>query len=82
MATLYVRNFPDDRYERVKALAAEHHRSLAAEMVVLVDKALEPEPNIAQQLEGLRLIGERRRNFKLPLGAQDTLSMLREDRER
>lgn len=82
MATLYVRNFPEELYERLKAVAAERRRSVSAEVVVLVEQALESEQAVSRRLEALERIGERRRRFKMPPGAQDTLSMLREDRDR
>ena len=82
MATLYVRNFPDDLHKRVKELAAKRRRSFGAEVVVLVAKAVQSEQDTGQRLEALNRIAERRRNFKLPPGAQDAVSMLREDRER
>jgi plasmid stability protein len=39
MATLHVRNVPDDLYERLKALAEEDHRSLSAEVIWLLGEA-------------------------------------------
>lgn len=79
MATLYVRNFPDELYEKVKASAARDHRSISAEIIALVERAL---TEIEQQLEGLERIAERRRRNPQPPDAVDTLTMLREDRER
>jgi plasmid stability protein len=39
MATLHVRNVPDDLYERLKSLAEEHHRSLSSEVIGLLQEA-------------------------------------------
>jgi len=39
MATLHVRNVPDELYERLKSLAEEHHRSLSAEVIDLLQEA-------------------------------------------
>ena len=39
MATLHVRNVPDELYERLKALAEEDHRSLSAEVIWLLGEA-------------------------------------------
>jgi plasmid stability protein len=40
MATLHVRNVPDELYERLKALADEDHRSLSSEVIWLLEEAL------------------------------------------
>jgi len=82
MATLYVRNFPDDLRKRVRDSAAKRRRSVGAEVVVLIDQALEDEETRAKRLEALARIDERRRRNPQPEGAIDTLSLLREDRER
>jgi plasmid stability protein len=39
MATLHVRNVPDELYERLKSLAEEDHRSLSAEVIDLLQEA-------------------------------------------
>ena len=39
MATLNVKNFPDEIYERLKARAAAEHRSVAGQVVSLLDLA-------------------------------------------
>ena len=82
MATLYVRNFPEELYQRLKAAAAQTRRSLAAEVVVIVDEALEGRVARDRSVEALRRIEERRRRNPQPAGAVDTLTMLREDRAR
>ena len=40
MATLYVRNVPDDVYERLRAAAQEDGRSIAAQTTVLLREGL------------------------------------------
>ena len=40
MATLTVTNIPDDLYERLKASAAEHRRSINSEIIVCLERAL------------------------------------------
>lgn len=82
MATLYVRNFPDELYERLKKTAAQRRRSVAAEVVVLVDKAMDAEEAASQRLQALERIAERRRRNPQPPDAVDTLTLLREDRAR
>lgn len=39
MATLHVRNVPDELYDRLKSMAAEDHRSLSAEIIDLLQQA-------------------------------------------
>ncbi len=40
MATLHVRNVPDDLYDRLKSLAEEDHRSLSSEVIDLLQEAV------------------------------------------
>ena len=43
MATLYVRNFPDDLHQRLKARAAERGITLSQLVIELLEKALRME---------------------------------------
>lgn len=79
MPTLYVRNFPEELHEKIKVLAANDHRSVSAEVVVLLERAV---TEIEQQLEALERIRERRRRNPQPPDAVDSVTLLREDRER
>ena len=38
MAILHVRNVPPELYERLRLLAAEHHRSLSAEVIDILEQ--------------------------------------------
>ena len=40
MATLTIKNIPDPLYARLKALAAEHRRSINSEAILAVERAL------------------------------------------
>ena len=40
MATLTVKNIPDELYERIKQSAAEHRRSINSEIIVCLERAL------------------------------------------
>ena len=42
MATLNVKHLPDALYRKLKARAKREHRSVAQEVVVLLEQALEP----------------------------------------
>ena len=78
MPTLHVRNIPDTLYDRLRQRADSQNRSLSAEVVVLLDLALEQSGD--EQAELLDSI--RRRRFFNPAaaGAPDSTTLLREDR--
>lgn len=40
MATVTIKNIPDELYERLKESAAQHRRSLNSEVIVCIEKAL------------------------------------------
>ena len=60
MPTLVLRNVPDDLYQRLKATAAEHRRSMTQEAIVSLRTALEglgespPKPGLEETLDWLR----------------------------
>ncbi|MCB8919426.1 MAG: hypothetical protein H6666_16030 [Ardenticatenaceae bacterium] len=79
MPTLHVRNVPDSIYDRLRQRAQARNRSISAEVVMLLDLALEEsEDNQAQVLDRIR-----RRRFFDPasVNAPDSTTLLREDRE-
>ncbi len=82
MATLHVRNVPDELYNRIQELAEQHRRSLSAQILTMLESALEEESTRRNQAELLAAIRARRIANPLPDGAPDTLTMLREDRNR
>lgn len=54
MATLNVKQFPDDLYHQLRVLAENEHRSIAQEVVHLLDCALsEPDKHSILELKGL-----------------------------
>lgn len=54
MATLNVKNFPDELYERLKERAERRRRSMAQEVTWIVEKALEEAELLSiLDLEGL-----------------------------
>ncbi|MEH1769152.1 MAG: Arc family DNA-binding protein [Nostoc sp.] len=88
MATLYVRNLPDDLYAKLQELAASEHRSINAQVITLLEQALKTEAqqteeerrkNVPKLLEEIRL-----RREKLPSDIEwpDSTAMIREDRDR
>ncbi|HVT56928.1 MAG TPA: hypothetical protein VHR45_00885 [Thermoanaerobaculia bacterium] len=54
MATLNLKNFPDPLYQRLQAQARQDRRSLAQEVIHLLEKAIEPPvPRSILELRGL-----------------------------
>ncbi len=79
MATLHVRNVPDALYERLRRRAEIQNRSLSAEVISLLDRALDETVDQAAVLARI----QRRRTFTPEdVGAPNSTSLLREDRER
>jgi plasmid stability protein len=54
MATLNIKNFPDRLYDRIKKRAGKNRRSIAQEVVQLLDVAVTAPPQLSLlELEGL-----------------------------
>jgi plasmid stability protein len=80
MSILHVRNIPDDLYQRIQRRAEAQGRSITAEVVSLLERAIaDADMDQAQVLAGIR-----RRRFFSPAeaGAPDSTALLREDRQR
>ncbi len=80
MSILHVRNVPDQLYARLKRRAQAQRRSLSAEVLTLLEWAVEEaERNSEIALASIR----RRRTFEpAAAGAPESTMLLREDRER
>lgn len=80
MATLHVRNVPDEIYQHLRERAETSNRSLSAEVLVLLRDALyERKPS---QREILAEIRGRRLFRPAEAGAPSSTDLLREDRSR
>ena len=80
MSILHVRNVPEQLYERIKARAKTQRRSFSAEVIALLESALnEAERDPAATLQAIR---ERRERYQISPDAPDSTHLLREDRER
>jgi plasmid stability protein len=80
MSILHVRNVPDELYERIRRQAQAQNRSISAEVIVLLNRALaETEQSQDEVLDSIR-----RRRFFRPAnaGAPDSTTLLRQDRAR
>lgn len=80
MPILHVRNVPKDLHTRLKERADAQRRSLSAEVITLLEWAVEETERISTS----PLASIRQRRFFAPeaAGAPDSTSLLREDRQR
>lgn len=80
MQTLHVRSVPEDLYKDLRNLAQQSQRSLSAQVILMLDRALTEE---RQRTEQTQILAEvRRRRFIPPADAPDSVKLLRQDRER
>jgi plasmid stability protein len=64
--TLTLKNIPDEVYERLKAAAATHRRSLNSEAILCLERALGPRKiTVAERLERIRRLREELTDFEL-----------------
>ncbi len=82
MALISLDEVPRDVLERVQQAAATHNRTVAAEMVRLLQRGLEKEDDEARAAHLEALADLRRRRWTPPPAAPDSVALLREDRER
>lgn len=80
MQTLHVRSVPEDLYSQIKTLAQIEQRSLSAQVILMLDRALRLEQQRQEQTALLQNI--RRRRFVPPSDAPDPTEMLQADRAR
>ncbi len=80
MATLHVRNVPTGLHERLSQRAHAQRRSLSAEVITLLTQALSDAERTPEQI--LAAIDERCRFTPAAVGAPDSTTLLREDRDR
>ena len=78
MATLHVRNIPDQLYERLQQVAGAYKRSLSAQVTIMLDQAIQNEDLRQRQHEALKNI--RRRRWTPPPDAPDSVQILRQIR--
>lgn len=82
MATLFVKDFPDDVYEALKDRARVNGRSLAAEVRVILQQAVPRQRSQREVAESVKRFREKiaREGRGIPL--EEIVSMIREDRDR
>ncbi|MDQ3006592.1 MAG: hypothetical protein M3R47_14580 [Chloroflexota bacterium] len=80
MNTLHVRSVPDNLYNRLQQLAQSKNRSLSAQVITMLEQALEIEERRKKQAKVLASI--QRRRYNAPKNAPSSLELLKEDRAR
>ncbi len=55
MATLTIKNIPDDLYKELKQSAGHHRRSINSEVLVCLERSFQkPRKNVSELLSGIR----------------------------
>jgi plasmid stability protein len=80
MPTLHVRNVPKDLHERIQALSHSKNRSMSAQVISMLSSAVEEEELRHARSQILGAV--RRRRFTYAQDVPDSVTLLREDRER
>lgn len=83
MATLYVENIPKELYEALRARAHQRRRSIAAEVLALLEESIPTEKELKARQGFLRSLERARSQKHLARGSfSSTEEMQREDRAR
>jgi plasmid stability protein len=83
MATLYVENLPKDLYEALRRQARERHRSIAAEVLALLEESVPTQKELKARQKLLRkLSGISSKKPRSSRVYPSTEEMQREDRGR
>jgi len=81
--TLFVENVPKDIYEALRKRAKENRRSLAAEVIALLEASVPTGKELRRRKELFRWVEHLRASSPAPTGTFPTAEqMIREDRER
>jgi plasmid stability protein len=82
MATLYVENIPDDRYEALRERAKRNRRSITAEILAILEENVPTEKEIGARKEAVRRLQRLKFTSTSDTPMPSSLDMIREDRER
>jgi plasmid stability protein len=83
MATLYVENIPDERYEALRAQAKKNQRSIAAEIISLLQDNVPTETELRNRRKAIDQLKRIRSLVPLAPGPFPSAEeMIREERER
>ncbi len=80
MATLHVRNVPEDLHKRIQTIAYLKNRSLSAQVISMLSRAAEEEELRESRARILMAVRRRRLTYKQEV--PDSATLIREDRER
>lgn len=81
MPLLQVRDCPEDIYRKIAMFARRQNRTIAQQVLVLLEKGLgQEQPNIERRRELLEKISKRSISDKAK--KKDAVKMIREDRDR
>ena len=81
MATLVVKDFPDDTYEALKERARHNGRSLSAEVRLLLQQAVPRRRSQKEVAESIRRFREKIAAEGRGMSAEEIVDMIREGRE-
>ena len=82
MATLFVKDFPDDVYEALKDRARENGRSLAAEVRIILQQFVPRRRSQKEVAESVRAFREKIAREGRGMSTEEIVQMVREDRDR
>ncbi len=82
MSILHVRNVPNELYARIQRLAHAKDRSMSAQVIQLLEHALQAEEARQSQAKTLSGIRRRRVSYTPRPAISDSVTLLQEDRER
>jgi plasmid stability protein len=82
MATLYVENIPDELYEALRDRARDAHRSIAAEVLSLLEQNIPTEKELRSRREIVEKLNRLHSGRKSKKQFPSTEEMVREDRSR
>ena len=83
MATLYVENVPDELYEALRKRAKQNHKSIAGEVISLLEERLPTAAELRRRKKFLDYVLDLKKNSPpMPGPFRTTEEMQREDRER
>jgi plasmid stability protein len=83
MATLYVENIPDELYESLRSHARKHRKSIAAEILTMLEERFPSQRELRRRQSVVRQLDRARTSSPLGPGPfPSTEEMLRQDRER
>lgn len=82
MPTLYVENIPTDLYEALRKRARSRRRSIAAEVISLLEENIPTEKELEARRAFFRKLQRLRSKFRSDRRFPSTEEMVREDRNR